>query len=198
MLQRVKCGCWCGWKSAFYPRAYLSNHKFVLDSALKLPVLVWLSNELHQSIFALNIMYECHVFKLHLIWFSHTQKSIRRRPKTRNIPIPPSLSLLPSPFYLLSARRPPSPPSPSFIIVSSLPFLPSPFHPLPLPPSSPSPSFIPVPSPPSLFHSLVTKLPPCPLLPLLESLPSLPFPSFNSAKFSFSQSLLSNLEVAIM
>jgi len=25
--------------------------------------------------FALNIVYECHVFKLHLIWFSHTQKT---------------------------------------------------------------------------------------------------------------------------
>ena len=34
-------------KSAFYPRVYWSKDKFYLDSALKLPVLLWLSNELH-------------------------------------------------------------------------------------------------------------------------------------------------------
>jgi len=118
-------------------------------------------------------MYECHVFKLHLIWFSHTQKTIRRRPNMQNIPIPPLLSLLPSPFYPLATKRP---------HVPSLPVLYSRLFP-PLPP----------------FHSLLFPLPcheaaPCPLLfflysssfPLLPPLPSLPFPS-RFAKFSFSR-----------
>ena len=112
--------------------------------------------------FALNIMYECLVYTLHLIWLSHTQKTIRRRRKTRNIPIFTSLFLLPSPFYPLATKRPP---------VLSLPFLPSPFHRFAVnrPSSSPSPSFIPIPSLPFL---------PCPFHPLPRSSVSVAFVQF--------------------
>jgi len=94
---------------------------------------------------------------------------MRRRPKTRNMPIPPSLSLFPSPFTRLPRSGSPSSPSPSFIPV------PYPLPSLPFPPLCHKAA--PIPSLSFLYSS------PFPLLP---PLPSLPFPS-RSAKFSFSR-----------
>jgi len=122
---------------------------------------------------------------LHFIWFdSRTQKrlyddGLRCETSYFYFAFPPPLPfLLPCRFFAAL-----SPPSSSFIIVSSLPFIPFLFTPLPRSGPRPLP-------PLSLFPSFPSPSGPRPLLPL-PLFPSLPSPSFPalstpSAKFSFS------------